>query len=398
MSQIDIKDLFDESRFPSGWKLVSLLLYAPLGLILVVIRLLISFQIWILASILPDCQPLRKFLHNGLSLSFGIIVKFTADSEERDPETRILVANQISTMDHFVIRRVAQTVTPSVWELPSSLSEALGVQKMDMSSKDVLVANIKQTLATTKSNIALQPEFGATNNRVALLKFNSWPFGIEPSVQPVVIKAKRPEFVDVRLTSVASTIWIDVLWFLFVPYTIFTLKYLKVKRNTDQEILVREIEKEIADNLNLQTSTHTISDKNEYEKRYLREKILNRGAQSRGAQSRGSTSRQVGSVDMLRMAQRVNEVLPMVPRNVVLRDLLKTRNAEITIANLLDGIVTYIPEQSPSNVPESSVSKHQTQSTKGIKMPGTLSFQERKAKMIADAREKYMEKHGLKNC
>lgn len=77
---------------------------------------------------------------------------------------------------------------------------------------------------------------------------------------------------------------------------------------------------------------------------------------------------------------------------------MKTRNAEITIANLLDGIVTYIPEQSPSNVPESSVSKHQTQSTKGIKMPGTLSFQERKAKMIADAREKYMEKHGLKNC
>lgn len=398
MSQIDIKDLFDESRFPSGWKLVSLLLYAPLGLVLVVIRLLISLQIWILASILPDCRPLRAYLHNGLSLSFGIIVKIAPDSEERDPDTRILIANQISTMDHFVIRRVAQAVTPSVWELPSSLSEALGVHKMDMSSKNVLMENIKQILATTKCNIALQPEFGATNNRVALLKFNSWPFGIESSIQPCVIRAKRPEFVDVRLTSVASTIWIDVLWFLFVPYTIFTLKYLKVKRNTDQEILVREVEKEIANDLHLQTSTHTISDKNEYEKRYLREKMQNRGAQSRGAQSRGSTSRQVGSVDMLRMAQRVNEVLPMVPRNVVLRDLLKTRNAEITIANLLDGIVTYTPEQSPPIVQESSVSKHPIQMTKGIKVPGALSFQERKAKMIAEAREKYIEKHGLKNC
>lgn len=395
MSQIDIKNLFDESRFPSGWKLVSLLLYAPLGLVLVVLRLLISFHLWVLASILPDCQPLRTFLHNGLSLSFGIIVNTSPESEERNPETRILVANNVSTLDHFVIRRVAQAVTPSVWDLPSSLSEALGLQKMDMSSKDALVVNIKQFLASTKSNIALQPEFGATNNRVALLKFNSWPFGVEQAVQPVVLKAKRPEFVDVRLTSVASTTWTDVLWFMFVPYTIFTFKYLKVRRNTDQEVLVREVEKEIADELSLQTSTHTVSDKNEYEKRYLREKV-----QNRGIQSRGSTTQQVGNNnEMLRMAQRVNEVLPMVPRNVVLRDLSKTRNADITIANLLDGIVTYTPEQPPSTVTaESSQTKSQVQSTKGMKVPGSLSFQERKAKMIAEAREKYMEKHGLKNC
>lgn len=77
---------------------------------------------------------------------------------------------------------------------------------------------------------------------------------------------------------------------------------------------------------------------------------------------------------------------------------VKTRNAEITIANLLDGIVTYTPEQSSPIVQENSVPKHQAQMTKGIKMPGTLSFQERKAKMIAEAREKYIEKHGLKNC
>ena len=281
------------------------------------LRLLITFQLWILSSILPDCQPLRKFLHNGLSLSFGIITKISPDSEERNAETRILVANSVSTLDHFVIRRVAQTITPSVWDLPSSLSEALGLQNMDMSSKDALVVNIKQFLASTNCNIVLQPEFGATNNRVALLKFNSWPFGIEPTIQPLTIKARRPEFVDVRLTSVASTTWTDVLWFMFVPYTIFTLKYLKVKKNTDQEILVREIEKEIAYELNLKTSTHTVSDKNEYEKRYLREKIHNRGSQSRGS----TTSQVVSNIEMLRMAQRVNEVLPMVPRNVVLRDL-----------------------------------------------------------------------------
>ena len=78
---------------------------------------------------------------------------------------------------------------------------------------------------------------------------------------------------------------------------------------------------------------------------------------------------------------------------------MKTRNADVTIANLLDGIVTYTPEQPLlTSSADSSETKPQIQPVKTIKMPGTLSFQERKAKMIAEAREKYIQKHELKNC
>ncbi|XP_015608145.1 ancient ubiquitous protein 1 [Cephus cinctus] len=395
MSQIDIKDLFDESRFPSGWRLVSLLLYSPVGLVLVFLRFLVGLQLWLLASVLPDCDALRTILNHGLAFVFGILVKIDPKGEIPDKQTRIIIANNISALDHFALRKGACTLTPSLWDLPSALSNALGLQDMNMSSKDALIANIKEFLASSEWNIALQPEFGSTNSRVALLKFNSWPFSIEPSVQPVVITTRRPEFSDIRLTSVASTWWTDVFWFMFVPYTMFNLRYLKVKRNSNQEVLARNVETDIAEALHLSTSNYTVSDKTEFEKRYVLEKT-----QSRAIQSRVSTNPQpMASIEMQRMARQVSEVLPLVPHNVILRDLLKTRNVDVTIANILDGIVTYTPEPTaPAPSSSSNISKVNVTLTKDGNGTGSLTFQQRKAKMIAEARERYILKHGLGNC
>lgn len=392
MSQIDIQNLFNKSRFPSGWRLLLVILYSPVGVLLVLLRLFVTLQLWLFASLLPDCNPLQTFLSYGISFAFGIIVKFDSESELRDKQSRIIIANNVSVLDHFAIRRTTETLIPSVWELPTALSNALGLQKMDMSSKEILIANIKQFLSTSTYSVAIQPEFGTTNSKLALLKFNSWPFSIETSVQPVAIKASRPQFVPVHITSLASTWWTEVFWFMFVPYTVFTLKYLKIRRNPDHEILVREVEKDIADALGLETSSHTVSDKTEYEKRYRMEIMLsNRSNRST------PNSQVIHSIEIQRMVRQVSEVLPLVPHNVILRDLLKTRNVDVTIANILDGIVTYTPEpnpQTPSSVTSSSGSSNSAKD----KIFGTSSFQEKKAKMIQEARERYIKKHGLTNC
>ncbi|KAG7200326.1 hypothetical protein KM043_017788 [Ampulex compressa] len=394
MSQIDIQDLFDKSRFPSGWRLISLLIYTPVGLILVLLRLLITLQLWLLASLLPDSDTFRIILNYGLSFAFGIMVKVHSEDEHRTKESRIIIANNVSVLDHFALRRATRALTPSVWELPTALSNALGLCEMDMSSKDALIANIKQFLSTTKSNVALQPEFGTTNSRVALLKFNSWPFSIETSVQPVALSAWRPEFASVHLTSLASTWWTDVFWFMFVPYTVFTLKYLKVKRNTEYETLVREVEKDIAGTLGVQTSSHTVSDKTEFEKRCIIEKTHSRQFPRQNAPN----LQVIHSLEIQRMARQVSEVLPLVPHNVILKDLLKTRNVDITITNILDGIVTYTPEPTPTTIMTAmSLSRLQKNAVKDNGAMST-SFQERKAKMIREARERYIQKHGLKNC
>lgn len=393
MSQIDIQDLFDKSRFPSGWHLVSIFLYTPVGLLLVLLRLLTALQLWLLATLLPDCNNLRIFLSHGFSFAFGIVVKIP-EGEVKNKQSRIIIANNVSVLDHFVLYKATQALSPSVWEIPTVLSNALGLQMMDMTNKGTLIASIKQFLSTSKCSIALQPEFGTTNSRVALLKFNSWPFTIETSVQPVTIKAWRPEFTSIHLSSLASTWWTDVFWFMFVPYTVFTIKYLKIKQNTDSEILVREVEKDIATSLGLQTSSHTVSDKAEFEKRCIIEKTQNRRF------NRSSPNSQViHSIEIQRMVRQVSEVLPLVPHNVILRDLLKTRNVDITIANILDGIVTYTPDSTQATVPPStSLNQLQISTVKDNSNIGTSSFQERKAKMLREARERYIQKHGLKNC
>lgn len=286
-------------------------------MLLILLRLLVCLFLWLFSTIFPDCQSLRSILNHGLSFVFGIYVKIDPESEKRDEQTRIVIANSISALDDFVLAAAAKTVTPSLSNLPDSLSNALGLQKMDMSSKDNLVSDIKQFLSNSKINIALQPEFSSTNSRKALLKFNTWPFTIESSVQPIVLKASRSEFVDVQLTSIASTWWTDVMWFMFVPYTIFTVKFLKVKNNSDADVLVRDVEKEIAQQLKIKTSPHTVSDKTEYEKRYIIEKLHNRSTENQNL----SGQQIVAGIEMQRMARQVSEVLPLVPQNVILRDL-----------------------------------------------------------------------------
>ncbi|XP_011642409.1 ancient ubiquitous protein 1-like [Pogonomyrmex barbatus] len=392
MSQIDIQCLFNKNRFPSGWRFLPVVLYSPLGFILVSLRLLVVLLLWLLASLLPDCNFLRTFLSYGIRIAFGIIVKIDAESEPRDKQSRIIIANNVSVLDHFALRCATETLIPSVWELPTALSNVLGLQKMNMTNKETLIANIKQFLSTSMYSIAIQPEFGTTNSQVALLKFNSWPFSIETSVQPVAIKALRSEVVPVHVTSLASTWWTEVFWFMFVPYTIFILKYLKIRRNPDHEILVREVEKDIADTLGLQTCSHTVSDKTEYEKRY-RTRILSNARPNRNTPN----SQVIHSIEIQRMVHQVRDVLPLVPHNVILRDLMKTRNVDVTIANILDGIVTYTPEPNPP-AQSSVILSSGSQNSAKERMFVITSFQEKKTKMIQEARERYIKKHGLTNC
>jgi len=392
MSQIDIQDLFNKSRFPRGWRLLPVVLYSPIGFVLVSLRLSVVLLLWLVASLLPNYNSLRTFLSYGIRIAFGIVVKIDIESEPRDKQSRIIIANNVSVLDHFALRRATETLIPSVWELPTALSNALGLQKMNMSSKETLIANIKQFLSTSTYSVAVQPEFGTTNSQVALLKFNSWPFSIETSVQPVAIKASRSELVSVHLSALASTWLTEVFWFMFVPYTVFTLKYLKIRRNPDHEILVREVEKDIADALGLQTCSHTVSDKTEYEKRY-RMRIFSNARSNRNTPN----SQVIHSIEIQRMVRQVSEVLPLVPHNVILRDLMKTRNVDVTIANILDGIVTYTPEPNPSAQSSVTSSSGSPNSAKD-KILGTTTFQEKKTKMIQEARERYIKKHGLTNC
>ncbi len=120
------------------------------------------------------------------------------------------------------------------------------------------------------------------------------------------------------------------------------------------------------------------------------------------------------------MARKVKEVLPQVPIHVINKDIKVTTNIDETITRILDGTVSYIPEQvsttKAQNVSKDTVKTNTTTnnsniftSTESMKplycgsktfgknaSERSKSYKERKAALIEMARLRYFEKHGTK--
>ena len=119
------------------------------------------------------------------------------------------------------------------------------------------------------------------------------------------------------------------------------------------------------------------------------------------------------------MVRHVKEVLPQVPDSVIRKDLIITTNVDETITRLLDGTVPYVAEKKPVPVPNnSSSSSNGNNKTMGSQSTPQLSsslpplvtsaskfgetakerhqsFEERKRRLIQEAKERYLAKHKM---
>ncbi|KAG8232398.1 hypothetical protein J437_LFUL016176 [Ladona fulva] len=444
MSRVPINELFDEYRFPSGWGAITLLLYSPLGLILVILRFFMGFHVYLVASILPQLTSLRSFILRVMSFTLGVAVR-QENQGNRDKSVKIIVANHLTPFDHLAMHLIEGSVTPNTGGWPTALGEVVGV--IDLGAKqgnESLIQNSANHLQKPSSaTLFAQPEGASTNGKKGLLKFNPWPFSLGPSltsVQPVALSVWRPGIADITPSPLASRQWVDLFWFLFVPFTLFTVRYLPCVQKKDdesEEEFAERVQNLIAAALSLSPTKYTVSDKLEHEKRYLIE--LER-ASLMASQSPSVTSiqgvnmrnRMRGPVpitaELQRMAHQVKEVLPHVPLDAITRDLARSRSVDVTIANILEGQVAFQaepiqtaastsvplwkPEKPFSSTPGSSPSSSTTSlssslDTSAPTFPKTasermLSFQQRKDRLIENARRRYIEKNGLKiagyNC
>ncbi|KAK7865797.1 hypothetical protein R5R35_001262 [Gryllus longicercus] len=416
MSTVELKTLFYESRYPSGWATVCLLLYAPIGLILVVLRTFIALQALVAAAVLPELSSVRRFVLRSMCVVLGIVVK-EENVSQRNENARVIVSNHVSPCDHLAVHVLSSCVTPCTWGQPAPIFRVIGVKDFNLSQGvDAVVTKINHHLEQYSTPVLVLPEGSTTSGKTGLLKFAVWPFRIRRSVQPVLLKVWRPYVTQVAPTALVSSFWADIFWFLFSPSTVFTVRYLPVaeqeEEETDLQFSVR-VQQMMADALGVVATKYTSGDKAEYEKRYILE--LNRPVPSYSSNS-----------ELQRMARQVRDVLPHVPYDVVVRDLSRTRSIDVTITNILEGHISFTPLPEPQHEPvhvlgtqttdENSVSfVAPTTSTQGTSFLDTsapsfprsaqermLSFNERKARLIENARQKYIEKHGLKlvgfNC
>ncbi|XP_029862321.1 lipid droplet-regulating VLDL assembly factor AUP1 isoform X3 [Aquila chrysaetos chrysaetos] len=365
--------LFDSHRFPTdGFLLLALLLYAPVGLCLLVLRVFIGVHVFLVSCALPD-SVLRRFIVRVMCSVLGLFVR-QSDPQFRDVNVRVYIANHVTQFDHNVINLLTSCNTPALNGAPGFICWSRGFMELGVTGSRAELVDSLKVYSSHRGNppLLLFPEEAATNGRAGLLRFSSWPFSILDVVQPVALQVQRP--------------LITVL---------------------------------LAMELGVVSTRLTAADKTEHMKRLRHTSVLpfapasSQPPAARPRMSSSLTGVAPEDVRITAMAQRVKEVLPHVPLEVIRIDLAQTNCVDTTIANLLEGRVLFFPESKEAGTDLPAPSTSQAAAASGIQgsiavpssKPATkqfakspverhLSLQERKQALYDYARRRFAEKHG----
>ncbi|XP_064005162.1 lipid droplet-regulating VLDL assembly factor AUP1 isoform X2 [Pogoniulus pusillus] len=413
--------LFDSHRFPTdGFLLLALLLYAPVGLCLLVLRLFIGVHVFLVSCALPD-SVLRRFIVRVMCSVLGLFVR-QSDPRLRDTSVRVYIANHVTQFDHNVINLLTSCNTPALNGAPGFLCWSRGFMELGVTGSRAELVDSLKVYSSHGANppLLLFPEEAATNGRAGLLRFSSWPFSILDVVQPVALQVQRP----LITVSVADSSWItELLWTFFVPFTVYQVRWMpSVPRRAEElsEDFALRVQELLAMELGVVSTRLTAADKAEHMKRLRHTSPLSftpASSQPLAARPRVPSSLAAVAPEEVRitaMAQRVKEVLPHVPLEVIRIDLAQTNCVDTTIANLLEGRVPFYPESEEAGTDQPAPSTSQPAAAFGVQSsvvvpsskPATkqfakspverhLSLQERKRALYDYARRRFTEKHGV---
>ncbi|XP_059050766.1 lipid droplet-regulating VLDL assembly factor AUP1-like [Achroia grisella] len=396
---LTVDKLKNDDRF-CGDNVFQFLLYLPFGVILLAFRILLALVLWIASIILPNKSAVRQLLSTLACWTFGVYVKLKGN---RDPRCSVLVSNYVSCLDSLAASHVLGTISLRKWKVPPFFASTLGIRNAAQFVRKAHFAD------SPSKPILLQPEGGPTNGK-GLLKFTDWPFQIGNRVQPVTISVERM-YTAVTVAGGGGGDrfpWSDALWFLWSPVTVFRVNLLPpLDRGSDADSAYsRRLREAIAADLGVELTEFNWEDVKEAAKRAAGEAARRRplpapaaspAAPAAAPAPRAGTLR--AGLGMEAKARQVKEVLPAVPLADILRDLATTGSVDVTITNFLEGVTTYEPEPSTSAPAAPPAPRYVTPTPTGVFPKSAkerqLSFQERKAQMIAEARQRYIDKHGL---
>ncbi|XP_042322930.1 lipid droplet-regulating VLDL assembly factor AUP1 [Sceloporus undulatus] len=405
--------LFDANRLPSdGLLALSLLLYAPVGLCLLLLRLFVGLHVFLVSCALPDSAP-RRFAVRVMFGVLGLLVRQSGAPRQgqRAPCAGLLVANHVTPFDHNVLGLLLSCAAPVLNGASGFLCWSRGFLEVGATeSRAELLESLKAYSSQGGSPpLLLFPEETTTNGRVGLLRFSTWAFSILDTVQPVALQVQRP-FVTV---NVADASWVtELLWTFFVPFTVYQVRWLppvsKQAEETRDQFALR-VQELLASELGLVSTRLTAADKAEYMKRLRHSPRVSFSSPALSHQSRASHSvAATEDVRLVGLAQRVKEVLPHVPLAVICNDLAQTNCVDATIANLLEGRVPFVPSEGEASEAPLLASlgsgAHGPAASPSATAPAKvfarspearhLSLQERKQALYDYARRRFTEKHG----
>uniref|UniRef100_A0A674D3A7 Lipid droplet-regulating VLDL assembly factor AUP1 n=1 Tax=Salmo trutta TaxID=8032 RepID=A0A674D3A7_SALTR len=417
MESQGIEQMFDFQRLPNdGLVLLLVLLYSPVGLCLMLLRIFVGAHVFLVSCALPDSLA-RRFIVRVMSSVLGI--------------TKLYICNHVTQFDHNIVNLLTSlklficlyiltmscdlcsSAQPMLEDSAGFVCWARGFMELGaISGQDEMESLRRYCSSPGTLPLLLFPEEDTTNGRAGLLKFSSWPFSLTDSIQPVALQVKRPFLA----LSTPDSFWLtELLWTFFVPCTVYHVRWLPPVSRQDEESLqefANKIQGLLATELGVVSTQITKADKAEHVKR-KRHVAPHTTTSNLGARPRpmGFMVRSSGVEELRisRMAQQVKEVLPDIPLGVITRDLVQTNCVDTTITNLLEsteefpleatGGATSAPGPSWRSLSFSAAPaptiKPAAKSFGKSAVDRHMSLQERKEAMYEFARRRYIEKHGL---
>ncbi|XP_052250890.1 lipid droplet-regulating VLDL assembly factor AUP1-like isoform X1 [Dreissena polymorpha] len=406
---VEISALVTESRFPPGFKYALMVLYFPIGVFLIVCRVLIALHTYMVVCLMPRAAARRQFVR-GMFGVLGVHIWVEEDPSTISDTPRVLVSNNTSVLDHCVIDVVISHFVPYHSNVPKPLQWVLGYKDLVTGvCKENIPRDLRNFIQEHKIPLLIQPE-GATTNGSGLLKFNPLAFELQLAVQPVSIHLSRLSF-PCALSTMDSPRWTDVLWCFFAPVTVYKLKThpLMVKNEEESvEDFAERVREVISTALTIERTDLTAADLAEHVKRLKSSPqtiTRTKPMPSQPAGNYGNSGSCVDSLDseLRRMIQQVKDVLPQVPVIAVKKDLEITKDVDATITNILEGRVEYCEEEvkpvtsasSPTCVLDKDSTLFRASSFSRNPNDRHLSLEDRKRLMLETARLRYKEKHNV---
>jgi ancient ubiquitous protein 1 len=276
-----LESMFDANRFPpingQAWGVLGrlvILLYAPLGCLLVVWRLAVLMP---LLSLLDVCCPVRwrgAMFRAYALVAFGFVVRVRGrPGQEGGKRARIVVANHLSELDALAMRAVIPGAMKTlgyafyqrIWwlrfsplgmlgpifvpqksrtegakeaqkkgEVDPQSGDAGGVKNEASAGRDRVRKAVRATIAADPDGhvpIVVFPEGGLTNGKVALLQYHRWMFSLGETVQPVALRHRG--LLPIRINHMHATFAGNVFWFLFQPLHLYDVAWLDPQKAED---------------------------------------------------------------------------------------------------------------------------------------------------------------------
>ncbi|KAG7382172.1 Ancient ubiquitous protein 1 [Phytophthora pseudosyringae] len=294
---LPFESMFQFQRIKSPWLTVGhllLLLYTPLGLLLLLVRGTGCFLVaLVIPRVLSEEQMDRLHVARLFVWLTGTRLCLVDDHLFKTGENRaeIIVSNHISEFDAVAMLGITPAYLLGYdfykkllfFKLLGDKAGLVYVpyvsrQEGNGAGRDAVRQIIMERLARGDKPLAAFPEGGLTNGRKGLLQYHKFLFSLDKTVQPLAIRASDGPFVrrsaslyrrtvPVNINDETSTFLANVLWYLFVPWHTYTVQFLpctKAEPGEDPLIIAQRVMKMTADALEQQASPFMYRDKIAY--------------------------------------------------------------------------------------------------------------------------------------